>query len=71
MLTAFAEGLGLRIIAETNTRLIDHERRESLLGKAALAIAIACIDTGDGLTLEQMVAQMEGRAFRRNGGGQW
>lgn len=58
MLTALVDGLGIRLLAEDNSRLIDHERRESLLGKAALALAVACIDAGDGLSIEELVRIM-------------
>jgi hypothetical protein len=56
MLTALAEGIGMRMLSDPNAQLVDHERQQSLLGKAAIAIAAACIDTGDGKTLEELVA---------------
>ena len=55
MLTAMADGLGLRIIADPGSPLIDHDRQESLLGKAALAFVIACVDIGDGQSIEDLV----------------
>jgi hypothetical protein len=56
ILTALAEGIGMRMLADPNATVIDHERKESLLGKAALAIAAACIDSGDGKSLEEVVS---------------
>lgn len=59
ILTALAEGLTLRGIADSDTIVIDHTARDSLLGKAALVITAGCIDTGDGLTVEETVRQLE------------
>jgi len=56
ILTALAEGVGMRMLSDPNIEVIDHERQESLLGKAALAIAAAFIDAGDGKSLEELVA---------------
>jgi hypothetical protein len=56
MLAALADGIGLRIIAERdNVNLIDHAKRQSLLGKAAMALMVSCVDAGDGLSLEDVV----------------
>jgi len=55
MLTAIADGLSLRIMADPSSHLIDHERKQSLLGKAALAFVVACVDVGDGKSLEDVV----------------
>jgi hypothetical protein len=55
ILTALAEGIGMRMLSDPNATVVDHERKESLLGKAALAIAAACIDSGDGKSLEELV----------------
>ena len=53
ILTAVAEGLALRAIGDRATPVLDHERRRSLLGTAALALMIAFVDPGDGDTLEE------------------
>lgn len=53
LLTAVAEGLALRAIADRATPVLDAERRHSLLGTAVLALVIACVDPGDGGTLEE------------------
>jgi hypothetical protein len=58
ILTALAEGIGMRMLADPDAQLVDHERQQSLLGKAALAIAAACIDTGDGKSLEELLAPL-------------
>ncbi len=54
-LTAAAEGLGLRAMAEGPDGTIDHARRTSLLGMIAMALAVACIDHGDARTLRELV----------------
>lgn len=53
ILQALVDGISVRMAADPNASLVDHERRRSLLGKAALAIIAACVDSGDGLTLEE------------------
>ncbi|MDO2934797.1 hypothetical protein Q2T94_10825 [Paeniglutamicibacter sulfureus] len=53
LLQAMAEGLGLRLISGVGERLLDHEKRTSLLGTAALSLFLALVDPGDGLTIEQ------------------
>jgi hypothetical protein len=53
VLTALANGISLRAVGEHGAGVIDHDAKESLLGKAALMIAAACIDPGDGLGLEE------------------
>lgn len=58
ILTSVADGIGFRLMFDDNELLIDHGRERSLLGKAALAMAAACIDFGDGMPLEQLVRQM-------------
>ena len=56
MLAAMADGIGLRLIAERDdTNLIDHAKRRSLLGKAAMALVVSCVDAGDGLSLDELV----------------
>lgn len=53
ILSAVAEGLKLRTIGDRATPVLDHQQRRSLLGTAALAFVIACVDPGDGETLEE------------------
>jgi hypothetical protein len=55
LLTAVAEGLALRHIADPDAHVIDADRHESLLGKAVLTVIAGCIDTGDGRSLEDVV----------------
>lgn len=58
ILTAVAEGLALRMIGDRAASVLDHERRRSLLGTAALALMIAFVDPGDGETLEETADRM-------------
>jgi hypothetical protein len=66
LLTALADGLTLRALADpgpgTGTaRIIDHEKRFSLLGTGALALIAGCVEpsgSADGLTLEQAAARI-------------
>lgn len=60
MLTALAEGVGMRMISEPASSVIDHDTQRSLLGKAALALAAACVDVGDGQRLEDVVRMIAG-----------
>ncbi|HEU0087465.1 MAG TPA: hypothetical protein VFQ77_07420 [Pseudonocardiaceae bacterium] len=54
IITAVAEGLALRAQGDRSTAVLDHKRRRSLLGTAALALMIAFVDPGDGQTLEDI-----------------
>ncbi|WP_076818038.1 hypothetical protein [Pseudofrankia asymbiotica] len=57
IMTATTEGMQMRLMVEPDDGVIDHERRTSLLGTAALALIVACFDhLGDGLSLEDVVA---------------
>ncbi|OHV37110.1 hypothetical protein BCD49_18180 [Pseudofrankia sp. EUN1h] len=57
IMTATAEGMQLRLMVEPDDGVIDHEKRTSLLGTAALALIVACFDhLGDGMSLEDVVA---------------
>lgn len=58
ILTAVVEGLALRAIGDRATPVLDHERRRSLLGTAALALMIAFVDPGDGETLDETADRM-------------
>ena len=60
LLTAVAEGLLLRQIGDPGIELFDHDRQESLLGKAVIAIIAACVDSGDGLSVEDLVRNLSG-----------
>ncbi|WP_336852852.1 hypothetical protein [Sinomonas albida] len=52
ILQAVTEGFGIRLLAGLDEPLLDDERRESLLGTAALALFVSLTDNGDGLTIE-------------------
>lgn len=56
ILSAAAEGMALRTLVDT-TGIIDQTSGTSVLGKLSLAMVVACIDTGDGLSLEDLVNQ--------------
>ncbi len=58
LLGSATEGLTLRAIGDRETPVLDHQRRRSLLGTAALALVIACVDPGDGETLEDAADRM-------------
>jgi hypothetical protein len=58
ILTATADGLAMRLIVEPEGRILDRERRTSLLGTAALAMFLACVDhVDDGQSLEDLARQ--------------
>jgi hypothetical protein len=56
--------MALRMIADPHAEsLIDHEQQRSLFGLGALAIASACIDSGNERTIEerlQMITDKSG-----------
>jgi hypothetical protein len=61
LLAAVADGLAIRSLGDPDGRLIDHARRRSLLGTAALALMAGCLvgtGQGDGVSLEQAVHDM-------------
>jgi len=63
IITAVSEGIQVRLMVEDDGPAIDHERRTSLLGVAALAVLVACFDhLGDGLSLEDLVRTAFGAA---------
>ena len=72
ILASITEGLAMRTIGAPETRLIDHERRRSMLGTAALAVILGCVkrtDDATDLTLEQAVhALVYDRPGRRGNG---
>jgi hypothetical protein len=56
IITAVSEGIQVRLMVEEDGLALDHERRTSLLGVAALAVVVACFDhLDDGLSLEELV----------------
>ncbi len=58
-MTAAAEGLLLRRIADPSCPIINYEKQTSLLGTMALAMFVACLDhDGDGLSLEDLARSM-------------
>jgi hypothetical protein len=58
ILTAVGEGLALRELADP-TAGARRERRLRLQGTVALALLAACVDRGDGLTLDALVDQYQ------------
>lgn len=60
ILTAVGEGLALREL-ERETTGASHERRLALQGITALALLAACVDIGDGLTLDEAVDRIAER----------
>ncbi|MFF2842459.1 hypothetical protein [Paenarthrobacter sp. NPDC057981] len=60
ILQSTAEGLGMRLLSGVNEKILDDERRTSLLGTAALALFLGLVDLGDGLSLEQTVDTLLG-----------
>jgi hypothetical protein len=57
ILTAIGEGLALRELADPSTGA-RRERRLRLLGTAALALLVACIDDGNGQTLDDAANEL-------------
>jgi len=63
IITAVSEGIQVRLMVEEDGIALDHERRTSLLGVAALALLIAGFDhLDDGLSLEEFVRAAVGPA---------
>lgn len=52
LLQATAEGLGMRLLSGVAEPIIDHDRKSSLLGTAAMALFLSLVDPGDGLSVE-------------------
>jgi hypothetical protein len=58
MLAAVAEGTAVHALADPTSEVVDHEQRRTLLGTAALALIVGClerIDEADGASLEEAV----------------
>ena len=61
LLAAVADGVCVRALADPQAPVVDHTRRRSLLGTAALVLIAACTvreDQGDAAPLEQVVRDM-------------
>jgi hypothetical protein len=61
LLTAAAEGLAVRALADRNANVMDHARRRSLFGTFALALLAGCMERRDeatGLSLKETVHSM-------------
>lgn len=58
IISSLSSGISLRILSDPDAKLIDDERRRSLLGTAAIAILASCIDPGDGKSLEEMLGDI-------------
>lgn len=59
MLTAAADGFGLRILGDplSEAEIVDHDRRRSLFGTMALTLVAALIDSGDNRPIERIVTE--------------
>jgi len=57
-LSALSVGISLRIATDENADLIDHERKRSLPGTAALTVLASCTDPGDGQSLEEIIREI-------------
>lgn len=53
ILQSTAEGLGMRLLSGVHEPILDHEQKRTILGTAALALYLAFVDAGDGLTVEE------------------
>jgi hypothetical protein len=61
LLAALVDGLELRMIGNPSAELVDHDRRRTVLGTAALAMVYSFLEPAkeaSGLTLEQAVHEM-------------
>jgi hypothetical protein len=58
ILTAVCEGLALRELADPSGGA-KRERRLRLQGTTALALLSACLDPGDGLSLDELVDRID------------
>ncbi len=71
LLTAVADGLALRALADPTAGIVDRDRQRCLLGTAALALIAGCAeraDRSDGLSLEQVVHAMACESPADSGG---
>jgi len=61
ILSAVVEGLALRSLADPGAKILDHDKRTSLFGTAALALVAACtepVNDTTGISLEDVVRAM-------------
>jgi hypothetical protein len=61
LLSVMVDGLTLRTLGDPSSALIDHDRKRTLLGTAALALIYSAVEptqNASGLTLEQAVHEM-------------
>lgn len=58
MLTGMAQGLSLRHIGAAGGKVIDHDNRRSVLGKAAQILIAGAIDPGDGREVADVVDEL-------------
>ncbi len=61
LLSVMVDGLTLRALGDPSSALIDHDRKRTLLGTAALALIYSAVEpaqNASGLTLEQAVHEM-------------
>jgi hypothetical protein len=68
LLIAAVEGLSLRALADSSTKVLDENRQECLVGVFALAFLVGCTqpeEDADGLTLEQALEEMLRQTKRR------
>jgi hypothetical protein len=63
LLSALADGLAMRALADPSTRALDHDGQRSLLGVGALALVAGCLQgagRGENRSLEQAVSDLLG-----------
>jgi hypothetical protein len=63
LLSALADGLAMRALADPSTRALDHDGQHSLLGVGALALVAGCLQgagCGENASLEQAVSDLLG-----------
>lgn len=61
MLSALVDGLALRIVGNPSPAPVDHDRKKTVLGTAALALIYSFLEPAknvSGLTLEQAAHEM-------------
>ena len=66
LLQATAEGLGMRLLSGVAEPIMDHDRKTSLLGTAAMALFLALVDPGDGLSIEDATERALGVQTKKN-----
>ncbi|WP_430478105.1 hypothetical protein ACQZM9_08060 [Streptomyces sp. P11-1] len=61
MLTALSEGVLLQYMADSKAPIIDHSTGTSILGKAANLIVASALDSGDGMSVAELVNSLGAR----------